>query len=471
MGQSQSRVSVDVRHHKHAGRDGVRQSSGMLAHAARHLTGEATQRRMREQNEHIDPGRTHLNQMVVNDGQGGFKVARSLKDAQAYREARHEQVFRKMNEKTWTDTTLVAHLPKGMCVEKTWTDTSGEEPLERTYLEPRDWDEMEAYFGQVVEHLGEYLGGKDSIHAVVLNMDETTPHIHVHCDTFVEDQKHPGRLKVGVQERWYNDDRRRMSDPSQARSGREKMQRFHASLRERLIGQGYPVERESSSRSTEHLDKKSFEELKEREKAVEARERDVEEEGRIAWRTKQQGQVLKDEALEDLEAVEAREQAVEARESAATAQEAMLRQVRRDLMVREEALQTREQRIKTSAQKVEQREQRIAQQEAELLRQEQEIQQRERLADQRQARLSLALPLMGESRVYAVGRMQKQGDMAGVSVFRSQQDEIRAVVKGEMTPEQVQAKRDEVRAKYAARKARSQAEQQQRSQQGPEMDF
>jgi hypothetical protein len=236
-------------------------------------------------------------------------------------------VFRKIRPDSFTTTTMVLHLPKSMCEAVHYTRSDG---LYRTRWVVKDQSEMLRYFDVALNQLSTkvLLGGHDAIHGYDLNIDETTPHIQIMADSFEEDSKHEGKLRVAGSKMWGSHPEVLTSNGRQE-TGRQKMRRYQKEFRERMLSEGFDVEQDAHPvRSAHKLSKADFVELMEREEAAE------------------QKSVMADEELARLqgEAAKLNAHAAERRKSAEAFRASSI-EMDEHLKERAKALDAREQRL------------------------------------------------------------------------------------------------------------------------------
>lgn len=340
MSESVGRAGFNVRHLRH-GESGTRADrASLLRESMRELDDEAAAY-YAAANPNIVAADTRLNVAMVNDGQGGFRRAKSTAEVLAYGDARigtkqnpksEDRVGntgRKWNPKSFETTLIVVSLPRSMCVEipnayplrddngEPVTDLAGN-PVMRSRWVPRDRDEALRYFAESADFLGSDVlpGGHDAMHGYDVNLDESYPHAQYMTDTLADDPKNPGLLRVAAQQAWgvsreVLDHRGRIEQPQ------AKMTRYQKAYREHMHGLGYDVELEASERSKSSHTREEWAALKERERASEAFGDKVAEFAEKVTR----GDEINKAARAQLDA---RESAVAAREQAAVADRAQL---------------------------------------------------------------------------------------------------------------------------------------------------
>lgn len=220
---------------------------------------------------------TPTNLAYVNNCAGGFKRAGSVAEVLSYGDTRAEKVFRKIRVDSYTTTTMVVHLPKSMCEAVHYTRSDG---MYRTRWVAKDRAEMLRYFDVALHQLSTKVltGGHDAIHGYDLNLDETTPHIQIMADTFEEDSKHEGKLRVAASKMWGSHPDVVTSDGHQE-TRFQKMRRYQKEFRERMVSAGFDVEIDAHPvRSDRKESKADYVELMEREEAVERKSVKADEE-------------------------------------------------------------------------------------------------------------------------------------------------------------------------------------------------
>lgn len=207
-----------------------------------------------------------LNEAMVNDGAGGFRVCTDRQDVLDYGADRVRRVKRKFREDkvdpktgkmkggTVTTSLLVAHLPKSMCVEAPnyhpVLDKDTDEPVLDADAEPmmrsrwvaRDRDEARRYFEDVVGYLCDEAipGGNAAVLGYDIQHSESTPHVQIVADTFAEDPKDDSALRVESSRAWFSH-RDVKDETGKQKSGPAKLRDYHAGLKQHLIGLGYDV--------------------------------------------------------------------------------------------------------------------------------------------------------------------------------------------------------------------------------------
>lgn len=246
-----SRTGFNVRHLRNGGSEkGKSGTTGdrrrLLHECARHLD-DADMKRQASRNASIVSDDAKGNVAWVNDGSGGLTETGNLESIISYGDDRASHVFRKMHENTFETSTFISFLPKSLCREiPEYYPREGKKPPRSRWV-ATDAAEMQRYFDHVVDFLSTHVlnGGKDAIHGVVLNLDESTPHIHVMADTFAPDPKHEGKLRTEAQQMWgshrdvtgVNDEGKRVQ-----LTGATKMRRYQSGMREYMEALGYDVE-------------------------------------------------------------------------------------------------------------------------------------------------------------------------------------------------------------------------------------
>ena len=206
-----------------------------------------------------------LNIAMVNDSSGGFARCTDRRQVLDYGQSRVGRLSRKLREDspdkngkmtggTVTTSLLVAHLPKSMCEEiedfYPVLDSTGEpvvdkntgEPMRRSRWVATDRDEATKYFEDVVDYLAEHVipGGRDAVLGYDIQFSESTPHIQIIADTFADDPKKPGRLRVDTSRAWFS--HRDVRDAEgRVKSGPVKMREYHEGLKQHLIERGYDI--------------------------------------------------------------------------------------------------------------------------------------------------------------------------------------------------------------------------------------
>ena len=168
----------------------------------------------------------HLNEAMVNDGQGDFTKCTDRQQVIDYGEERMkpERLSRqasedapitkgpdigKMGGGTLTTSLFVCHLPKSMCVEvpdyypryhrdgKPMIDPATGEQMMRSRWVAKDRDQARQYFEDVRKYLEQNVipGGQKAILGYDIQHSESTPHIQIIADTLADDPKKEGKLR------------------------------------------------------------------------------------------------------------------------------------------------------------------------------------------------------------------------------------------------------------------------------------
>lgn len=254
------RAGFDVKHYRHGDSGARGDRRGLLYEAHRDLDPEAV-RIFAAKNVNIVPSETHKNISMVNDGEGGWRRPTSIQEIIDYGDSRTARVRRKINPKSQTMTTIVAHLPKSMCMERPHPSDS-----KRSRWVAADPAEAQRYFEELVGYLGDAVlsGGQDAIHGWNVNYDESTPHIQILCDAYgpIPDDD-TGALRVDSSRIWYSH-RDVRDDQGRQMSGKTKLRRYQRDLRRHMIVSGFPVEAKASDRSLVKLSKGEYERSQDR---------------------------------------------------------------------------------------------------------------------------------------------------------------------------------------------------------------
>lgn len=316
-----SRGGFNVRHLQHGrdvarGKSGTRGERSRLLHEAMRDLDEKDLARQARRNPSIVPADAELNFTVVNDGAGGFRRAVSIDEVLDYGDSRVAKVRRKINARSFETTTMVAWAPTSILREVPdfypVLDKRGEEVGRRSRWVIDDRERCDSWMRETVAYIERDVlrGGHDAVHAVVVNLDESRPHIHIMADSFAPDPKakEDGDLRVESSQMWgsHRDVREERVDPKTGETksvqltGATKMRRYQAGYRARLIEAGFVIEAEANPEGTS-LDKRAFAHLESeraalasREAALEAREATVE--------AAQAGLAGREEAVEAAEA-------------------------------------------------------------------------------------------------------------------------------------------------------------------------
>jgi hypothetical protein len=302
MSNAVGRAGFDVNHMQHGESGNSDRRTRTLRESMRELGDAESLAHYVKHNPNIVESLTSKNLAYINDGDGGFKKAHSVAEVVAYGDARVANVFRKIAPKSFTASTFVMHLPKSMCRAVQYTRSDGNF---RTRWVARDQAEMMRYFDVALDQLSTKVlsGGHAAIHGYDLNVDETTPHIQIMADTFEEDPKHDGKLRVAASKMWSSHPDVRTSDGRQE-TRYQKMRRYQKEFRERMVSEGFAVELDADPvRSDRNVSKPDYVDLMEREeaaaqKSAEADEHLVHLQGQAAKLNAHRGEMLKaDEAF------------------------------------------------------------------------------------------------------------------------------------------------------------------------------
>jgi hypothetical protein len=277
MSDAVGRAGFDVSHMRHGVQGNSDRRARTLRESMRELGSAQTLAYLVKHNPNIVESLTPTNLAYVNNGSGGFKRAGSVAEVLSYGDARAEKVFRKIRADSYTTTTMVLHLPKSMCEAVHYTRSDG---MYRTRWVAKDRSEMLRYFDVALHQLSTKVltGGHDAIHGYDLNLDETTPHIQVMADTFEEDSKHEGKLRVAASKMWGSHPDVVTTDGHQE-TRFQKMRRYQKEFRERMVSAGFDVEIDAHPvRSDRKESKADYVELMEREEAAELKSVKADEE-------------------------------------------------------------------------------------------------------------------------------------------------------------------------------------------------
>lgn len=285
---SESRGGFNVRHIQHGkdvprGQSGTRGDRVRLLREAMRDRDAADAARQAARNSSIVPEDTAKNWTLVNDGNGGFRRALTVDEVVAYGDERAAKVRRKIRETSFETTTMVAWAPTDVLREVPDyypVMKNGEEVGRRSRWiiddEKRFQEWVDATVGYVENDV--LTGGHDAIHAVIVNVDESRPHIHIMCDTFAPDPKakKPGDLRVEASQMWgsHRDVREERVDPKTGKTklvqitGATKMRRYQQGYHDRLIERGFAIEREANPEG-QSLEKSAFAHLETEKTALE----------------------------------------------------------------------------------------------------------------------------------------------------------------------------------------------------------
>lgn len=285
------RASYRVVHVKHGGGSaGDRTALAREQHRA--VLDASAQRKAAEVNHEIDLSRTHLNIDLVNDGEGNFVPLERVGQVVAYGQSRDGRHHGKIRSNSWSTTAVVFHLPKSMCRREEWVNPldpvndDGSEKVRVRWV-AKDEQEMLDYFERCREYFAaKVIGGPDAIHGVAINLDETTPHMQLLCDTFVDHPDYPGELKVGYSQIWGTERTPALKEGETRKrkvTGKEKMAGYHTGLRKHLREHGFEehVALENSDRADEDIPLPSYkrqqQELNDQRRDLSAREQELDE--------------------------------------------------------------------------------------------------------------------------------------------------------------------------------------------------
>lgn len=275
MSEQTGHAAFHLRHVAH-GTSGNRADRRAILHESmRHLNAKDVARHA-ARNPSIVPAEAHANAAFVNDGAGGFRSAKTVKEVLDYGDARQKRVRRKINEKQVTTNLFVVHLPKTMCMESPnyyprlnadgseRLDPATGEPMSRSRWVARDQDEAMRYFRDAIDRLGSHIvpGGQEAIHGWATNFDESTPHIQIMADPFAPDPRAPEDRPDALRtehNQAYGSHREVTDERGRQMSGPTKMRGHQAGFRAHMVALGWPVQEEVSERHGKELSKPEFE--------------------------------------------------------------------------------------------------------------------------------------------------------------------------------------------------------------------
>ena len=254
--------SVTVRHdHFKQGAAG-----GVLRHAIRSVEEEHGIFR-EHSNKNIDGARTSENVVLVNDGQGGFKLADSPKEAMQHRRSRLAKRADKRklrsNQNTHMETLLQLDSEFAGSSEEFLSDAKGTA------------DETRRLLQVLTDHIVDKVG-QENVNYIALHVDETSPHVQIGWTPLAEDGSLDFRKILGETKLWKKDGRMRGT------LTKKMMSDHHKEVRALLNEHGYPaVEVFSTPQHEEHAPYKRQQaqldaQLTERQYKVEQRENDCE---------------------------------------------------------------------------------------------------------------------------------------------------------------------------------------------------
>ncbi|MCH8572233.1 hypothetical protein LSI54_12835 [Nesterenkonia sp. AY15] len=284
----QGHAAFHLEHNAH-GKNGTRADRrNLLKECMRHLNEkDVTRQALRNSNIVVDD--THLNEAFVNDGHGGFRHAKSVKEVLDFGDGRIKRVRRKISENQMTVDRFVVHLPKSMCVEvpnyyprinsdgSERIDPVTGQPMSRSRWVARDHQEAMEYLHHAANFLIEHVipGKHDAVHGWATNFDESTPHLQLMADPFARDPKasDPEILRTEYSQAYRSHREVRYSAgprSGQQIDGRAKMRNYQSNMRDHMIALGYPVEKEVNERHGQSLPPEEFKLAKDAEAAASA---------------------------------------------------------------------------------------------------------------------------------------------------------------------------------------------------------
>lgn len=336
------RASFNARHHAHGdgGKAGRQTRAKLLKEATRDLD-EDLIGFYSGQNINITPEDTKQNFTMMNDGNGGYKLATDPAQILTYGDERLARAERKIGANNYSVSTLIVALPRTLCEEiKDFYDVP-DSNRKRSRFVARDRAEAMRYFNDAVQHLADHVipGGQAGVHSISFHWDEATPHIHVMADTLGESEKQPGKLRLDYS-RAYGQHRdvtytaedvayEAHAQPGKVIGNKAKMRMHHARMREAMHERGWPVELHASERSTESLDKDHYAQIDdaytragEREDQIEAMEAAVLDEAYERGMSfgKQDGEAERKAAQRERERAEAEHKAAQRERAQAEAE-------------------------------------------------------------------------------------------------------------------------------------------------------
>ncbi len=275
MGEQTGHAAFHLKNVPHGASGNRADRRAILHESMRHLDAKDVKRHA-ARNPSIVPAKARLNAAFVNDGAGGFRAPKSIKEVLDYGDARAKRVRRKINEKQVATNLFVVHLPKTMCVEirdyyprlnadgSERLDPVTGQPMSRSRWVARDHDEAMRYFNDAVDRLGGHVvpGGPEAIHGWATNFDESTPHIQIMADPFAPDPKAPEDRPDALRTKHnqaYGSHREVTDDRGRQISGPAKMRDHQAGFRQHMVALGWPVQEEVSERHGKELSKPEFE--------------------------------------------------------------------------------------------------------------------------------------------------------------------------------------------------------------------
>ncbi len=258
------------------------------------------------ENPAINVAMTPRNIDLVNNGNGGFRPAKSIDEVVAYGDDRVARVTRGIKpESVGADgsvkpgerhaLTAVFHLPLDMCEPDGTTyhplDANGKpkdgrdgRPLvELPRLRAKAPKAMMRYFEDVLRYQTSDVipGGRDAVHGVAINVDESRPHMQILFDPFEADARgrNPDALKSAYSKAFGRHPKDQLVKRVNKRTGKVtmqregaagKMERYHAGMKQYLIGRGWAIE---AARDPVRHDRRQsnadFQELQDQQRAVE----------------------------------------------------------------------------------------------------------------------------------------------------------------------------------------------------------
>ncbi|GAC78772.1 hypothetical protein SAMN04488550_2900 [Gordonia malaquae] len=292
MSDTASRASMDFRSMQSASpaADATRRMN-TLYESMRKTAGPQAVAMYAAQNPAINPDMTRFNRDFVNDGEGGYRTATSLKEVVDYGTARRNRLSRPIKGKLDKHgegagerhaQTIVMQLPMYLLEEdgtfyhplgkdglpKDGKDDRPLVSLPRYRIKPEMQKEADRYVEAVMDFQAALLpGGQDAIHGGSLNLDEHRPHLQLLVDPFAANPrgKEPDALlnsfsytfgrhpkdKINFPLRQKVDKRSRRpvfdkaGDPVMVAIGADgKMEMYHQRFKDYLVEKGFAIEAE-----------------------------------------------------------------------------------------------------------------------------------------------------------------------------------------------------------------------------------
>lgn len=175
--------SVTFRHDrfKHGG------AAGVVRHSIRSVEEKHGIYR-NHSNEKIDPKRTAANTVLVNDGQGGFKEAETVREVHDYR----RRLVNKRKDTRKLRDNQISHMETLVQLDGDFAGTA----VEFLNDSRGTADESRRLLQVLTDHVVDMVG-QERINYIALHVDETSPHVHIGWTPLAEDGSLEYRKVIG----------------------------------------------------------------------------------------------------------------------------------------------------------------------------------------------------------------------------------------------------------------------------------